>query len=182
MLLHLQKILLLITVLALSACASFVPKEHVVPKEKLSSALQSKFPLRYDGGGLLSVAIDSPQLSMLPEQNRVSVQAHYIANAAMLELRGDFVFSSRFSYDPESQAIFLNEVHVDSSLSGGNFFEANLINFLNMNLNEFVNKNPVYVFRPEELVVLGVKMDVSVIEVVNEGILLRLRKRADVQN
>lgn len=169
-------------VLALNACASFVPREHVVPKEKLANALQSKFPLHYNGGGLLSVAIDSPQLSMLPELNRVSVQAHYIANTPLLELNGDFIFSSKFSYDPESQAIFLSEVHVDPSPSGGNFFEANLIYFLNMNLNEFANKNPIYLFRPEELVVLGVKMDVSTIEVVDKGILLRLQKKADIKN
>ena len=182
MLPYLQKLLLLVIVLALNACAAFVPKEHVVPKEKLASALESKFPLRYDGSGLLSVAIDSPQLKMLPEQNRVSVQAHYIANAPMLELKGDFVFSSKLSYDPESQAVFLSEVQLDPSLPSGNFFETNLIYFLNMNLKEFVNKNPVYSFRPEELVVMGVKMDVAAIEVVNEGILLRLRKRTDISN
>jgi hypothetical protein len=175
----LKKLLLpIIILLVLTSCSVFVPKEHLIPKEKLASALQKKFPIRYeDAGGLVSIVIDSPKLTLVPEQNRVSIKGHYIANATLLEIKGDFVFSSKLTFDKEKRAIFLNEARFDSFEPSGGFFEQKLRTVLNHQVSLFVSENPIYTFKPDELVVLGVKVEVEAIDVVTDGILLKLRRQ-----
>lgn len=172
---YLQKLLLLLAILGMSACAAFVPKEHLIAKEKLVSALNKEFPMRHEeAGGLLSLTIDSPRLNFIAEQNRISLQGHYTANATLLEIKGDFIFSSKLDYHKEKRAIFLSDARFESFHPGGGYFGEKLKSALNRKVSEFVSNNPLYVFRPDELVLLGVKMEVNKIEVVNDGILIKL--------
>jgi len=174
-----QKLLLpIIILLALTSCSALVPREYLIPKEKLASALQKKFPLHYeDAGGLVSIVIDSPKLTLVPEQNRVSIKGRYTANATLLEINGDFVFSSKLAFNKEKRAIFLNEARFESFEPSGGFFEQKLRSALNQQMSQFVSENPIYTFKPDELIVLGVKVEVEAIDVTTDGILLKLLRQ-----
>ena len=171
-----KKRLLLVFVVALAACSTLLPKQHLIDKQTLVGALQKKFPLQHEeAGGLLSLVIDSPKLTLLPEQNRVSVSGRYLVNATLKEIKGDFVFSSKLRYDAQKRALFLSEAHFDSFASGANPLENKLRSLLDRKISDFVSKNPLYAFRPDELVVLGTKMEIGAIDIVAEGILLQLQ-------
>jgi hypothetical protein len=174
----LQKLLLPTILLVLTSCSVFVPREHLIPKEKLANALQKKFPIHYeDVGGLVSIMIDSPRLTLVPEQNRVSIKGRYTANATLFEIKGDFVFSSKLTFNKEKQAIFLNEARFDSFDPSGGFFEQKLRSALNHQVSQFVSNNPIYTFKPDELAVMGIKVDVEAIDVTTDGILLKLLRQ-----
>jgi len=178
MLKNLNNCLLLFVVLLLSACSSFVPKEHLIPKAKLVSSLEKKFPMRHEGaGGLVTVVIHSPHVTLMPEQNRLSIKGLYTANATPLEIKGNFVFSSKLTYNKGKRAIFLSDARFDSFEPSGGFLEQQLRSALNQQVEEFVSDSPVYTFKPDELVILGVKVDVEAIHVVNNGILLKLLRQ-----
>jgi len=167
--------LLLLVVLLLSACSVLIPKEHLIPKEKLVSSLEKKFPMRHEGaGGLLSVVIQSTQITLLPEQNRLSIKGWYTANATLIQIRGNFVFSSKLTYNKKKRAIFLTEARFDSFEPSGGFLEQQLRSALNQQVEQFVSDSPIYTFKPDELVFMGVKVDVEAIDVVNDGILIKL--------
>jgi len=172
---NLQKILLLTIIFVLSACSSLVPKEHLIPKEKLTTTLQNKFPiLHQEAGGLFNILIESPQLNLIPEQNRLSIKAHYIANATILELTGDFAFSGKLKYDAEKRDIFLSDAKFDSLQLAGGFLDEKIRNKLNVKISEFAQQTPIYTFKPDELTFLGTQLEISSIDVVNDGILLKL--------
>jgi hypothetical protein len=60
-------------------------------------------------------------------------------------------------------------------LKQGNAIPAIVRTEINRMLNVYAENNPVYQFKPDELVVLGVKVEVDDIVVVPDGILLKLR-------
>lgn len=161
--------------LALSACAAIIPTEHLIPKDQLVSTMQKKFPLHREKS-LFSITIDLPQLILKPGTNRIGMNGHFTARAAILEIAGDFAFSSTFQYNPEQRAVFLQGASLDSlHLKQGNNIPEILRSEINRMLNEYAANNPVYRFKPDELVVLGVKVEVEGIGVVPEGVLLKLR-------
>ncbi len=173
---RLLTLLLFIITVTLTACSAFGPKQHLIPKEKAETALQRKFPVTYnDSTGLLSLKIHSPLLSLDPQQNRVNISGSYAANATLVEIQGSFVFSSKLHYDAETRGIFMSDARFDSFKPSGGFFEEKLRSLLNEQVSEFVSMNPLYIVKPDELVVLGVKLDVMSIDIVNEGILLKFK-------
>jgi hypothetical protein len=170
-----QNNIFLIIIMVLSACSIFVPKEHLVPKETLIREIAKKFPLRHEEGGrLLSLVFESPQLSLLPEQNRVRIQGQFSATALMLNYKGEFVLSGQLKYDSTQHALFLSEAQIDSLQPGGNLIEGTLKNLIQRKFAEFASQNPLHVFCPDELVLLGAKMEVNQIHIVSDGILIKL--------
>ena len=175
MIFHFKKYFLFIVVLALSACAAIIPNEHLIPKDQIVSTMQKHFPLHRDKG-IFSITVDVPQLNLNAGQNRIGMTAHFSAHAAVLEIEGDFTFSSQLKYNPEQRAVYLQGVSLDSlSLRHGKGIPEIVRTEVNNMLNEYAANNPVYQFRPGELVVLGVKVEVADIGVVPDGVLLKLR-------
>jgi hypothetical protein len=79
-------------------------------------------------------------------------------------------------YDAEQRAVFLKEARIDSlQTKYGNDLPEAVRSLINRMLSDSRMKNPVYRFRPSELVVLGTEIEVESIEVVPDGILLKLR-------
>ncbi len=169
-----KRALLLAAACALSACAALVPKEHLIPKEQLAATMQKQFPLLWEKGPL-RIALVSPQLTLNPAQNRLAVNAHFTAHAALVDIEGDFSSSGALRYDPTRRAVFLQGVSLDAlRLKHGNGFAEMLRPEIGRMLNSYAASHPIYRFRPDELVVLGVKVDVGAIGVVPEGLMLSL--------
>jgi hypothetical protein len=164
-------------VLVLTSCAALIPKEHLIPKEELVSTVEKQFPLNWDkGGGLLSIRLDAPQPVLLPAKNRIAMNIHFLAHAALVDIEGDFTGSSQLRYDPAQRAVFLQAASLDAlHLKQGNNFSDMLRPQLSRLLGDYAAKHPLYRFKPDELVVLGVKVDVAGITVTSDGVMLTLR-------
>jgi hypothetical protein len=170
-----NNIIVVIFVLVISACAAIIPTEHLITKDQLTSTMQKHFPLHRERG-MFSITLDVPQLNLDTSLNRIGMAGHFSAHAAILKFEGDFTFSSQLKYDPETRAVFLNGVNLDSlNLNHGNAIPAIVRTEINRMLNEYAANNPAYRFKPDELVVLGVKVAVEDIGVVPGGVLLKLR-------
>ena len=172
-----QKLLVAALLLTLASCAAIIPKEHLIPTEKLTNTLQKQFPLHWEkAGGLLKITIDEPLLALNPDQNRVGIKGHFLAHAALLDIDGEFTSSSTLQYDPRQRAVFLQGVSLDSlHLKQGN----NLAEIIRLEINRILNKyatnHPVYRFGQDELTIIGVKVDVESIAVLPNGIMLHLQ-------
>ncbi len=169
-----NKALLIAAACALSACAALIPKQHLIPKEQLDGTMQKQFPLQWEKGPL-RITLEAPQLTLNPAQNRLAVNTHFTAHAAMIDIDGDFLSSSALRYDSKQRAVFLQGVSLDAmKLKHGNGFAEMLRPEIGRMLNSYAASHPVYRFKPDELVVLGVKVDVGAIGVVPEGLVLSL--------
>jgi hypothetical protein len=173
--LKLFKLSVVVFVLVLSACAVIIPKEHLISKDQLTKTMQKQFPLHREKG-VFSISIDEPQLNLKSGQNRLGMASHFTVHATMLEIEGDFAFSSKLHYDRDQRAVFLQGVSLDSFyLKQGKNIPEIFRSEIGKILNEYAAKNPVYRFKTDELVMFGVKVEVVDITVVPNGILLELR-------
>lgn len=170
-------LLLAVIVCIFLGCATFIPRESFIPKGRLVEELQKHSPLhREKGSGVFSITITATRLSLIPEQNRVSIDGEFSANASKIGLEGHFQFTSGLRYDAEQRAVFLKESRIDSlQTKNGNELPEAVRSLINRMISDSRVQNPVYRFRPSELVVLGTEIEVDSIEVLPNGILLRLR-------
>jgi hypothetical protein len=173
----LNLILLAAITCILASCATFIPREYLIPKDRMVEELQKHSPLhREKGTGVFSITVTAPRLSLIPEQNRVGIDSEFSAKASKLGFEGHFQFTSGLRYDAEQRAVFLKEARIDSlQTKNGNDLPEAVRSLINRMLSDSRMKNPVYRFRPSELVVLGTEIEVEAIEVVSDGILLKLR-------
>jgi len=159
----------------LCACAVIIPKEHLIPKDQLVSSMQRQFPLHREKG-IFSITIDAPALKLIPDQNRLGMTGHFSAHAAVLEIDGNFTVSGQLKYNPDQRAVYMKKASLDSlNLKHGVTIPEIIRTEVNRMLNDYAANNPVYRFKSDELVVLGVKVDVEDIGVMPEGVLLKLR-------
>lgn len=168
----------LVLVLAISSCAALIPKEHLIPRERLAGTLQKQFPLRMEkAAGLFSITVDQPQLTLYPDQNRMGINGRFVAHAALFDIDGDFSSSSMLRYDPEQRAVFLQDARLDSFRikQQGNRFTEMLRAQISRILRDYAVTHPVYRFKPDELVALGMKIEVANITVSPEGVVMQLR-------
>ena len=94
----------------------------------------------------------------------------------MVDIEGDFTASSQLRYDPAQRAVFLQAASLDAlNLRKGNNFAEMLRPYISRILNDYAAKHPLYRFKPDELVVLGVKVEVDGIVVTADGVMLKLR-------
>jgi hypothetical protein len=80
---------------------------YTVSKEQLQVALAQRFPLHYPVPGLLDLDLQSPQLQLLPEQNRLSVELAVQAAGPALQRSHAGTFALEFSlrYEPSDRSI-----------------------------------------------------------------------------
>lgn len=169
-----KHLLPVIVSLVLISCAAILPKEHLIPKAQLVETMQKQFPLHWDKG-VLNITVAQPQLNLLPGQNRISMNGHFLAHAALVDIEGDFTGSSKLRYDPAQRAVYLQATNLDAlTLKRGNNFAEMLRPQISRLLNDYAAGHPVYRFKPDELVVLGMKVDVGDIGVVADGVMLQL--------
>jgi hypothetical protein len=80
---------------------------YSVSKEKLQVALAQRFPLHYPVQGLLDLDLQSPQLQMLPQQNRLSAELTVQAAGPALQRShtGKFALEFGLRYEPSDRTI-----------------------------------------------------------------------------
>jgi hypothetical protein len=80
---------------------------YTVSKEQLQSALAHRFPMHYPVPGLLDLDLQSPQLQLLPAQNRLSAELMVVAAGPALERihTGTFVLDFGLRFEPSDRSI-----------------------------------------------------------------------------
>jgi hypothetical protein len=80
---------------------------YSVSKEQLQTALAQRFPLHYPVPGLMDLDLHSPQLQLLPEQNRLSAELSVQAAGPALQRSHTGSFSLEFGlrYEPSDRTI-----------------------------------------------------------------------------
>jgi hypothetical protein len=80
---------------------------YTVSREQLQTALAQRFPLHYPVPGLMDLDLHSPQLQLLPEQNRLSAELSVQAAGPALQRSHTGSFSLEFGlrYEPSDRTI-----------------------------------------------------------------------------
>lgn len=87
-----------------------------VSQEQLQKALAQRFPLRYPAGGLFDLNVQSPQLRLLPKQNRLGADMVIDANGPLLRepYAGTFDVDFALRYEPSDQTIRAYQLKVNA--------------------------------------------------------------------
>lgn len=103
--------------LALAAgCASAQPS-YTISTQQLQQALAERFPRSYPLGGLLDLQLQTPQLTLLPERNRLNAVLDVAASGALLQARrytGAFDVDFGLRYEPTDRTIRAHDLHVNA--------------------------------------------------------------------
>jgi hypothetical protein len=162
-----------------SSCATFVgPRDVEIPLYKLQAGLDRRFPLDSRMLELFDVRLSRPQLSMLPENDRVGLtMAAEIAPPFLKQsFNGSVAFSGRLYVDPARSAVFMTDARVDRFELDGVAASAQrqftkLANFAMENVARDV---PVYSFRMEDLRYGGVQFVPTRIATTASGLVVTL--------
>ncbi len=107
----------------LAGCAGFLggPRTIEIPKERIEDQLARRFPLNRRMLELVDVTVDTPTLSLLPDQNRVATEFHLSAGQSLLgsAFRGTLAMTYGLRFEPSDATIRLSDVRVTKfDLSG----------------------------------------------------------------
>jgi len=181
MLKQIQKLVLVSLVLLLSACAGLLSDEYVVSPQQLNSQFGKLFPLNRDlANGMFSTSLSAPKFGFVTGQNRISLAAGVsVSSIFSKDMNGKVALTSGLRYDSAQRALFLRELRIESvDIDGDIAGVANqLLPLLNVMLGEYLRQNPIYRFSPDELKLGPLPAEVSDMEVVNNGIRLKLKPR-----
>ncbi len=86
---------------------------YTVSAAQLQRSVTARFPLRYPVPGVLTLELQVPQLSLLPEQNRMSVEMAAAAAGPALNRShtGSFEISFALRYEASDRSIRAHQLH-----------------------------------------------------------------------
>ena len=108
--------LVAVAALAVCGCASLLgPRSLELSREDIQHKLDQKFPINKQVFGYLDITASRPQLTLLPDSNRLVAQVDLRLNdtLARREHVGMFKASFGLRYMPSDQTIRLNDVRLD---------------------------------------------------------------------
>jgi len=83
---------------------------------QIEAALAQRFPRRFPVAGLFDLDVDTPQLALLPQLNRIA--SHMLVRAAGPALRrsyrGEFDLDFALRYEPADRSIRAHHLHVEA--------------------------------------------------------------------
>lgn len=166
----------------LSACATLIPNEYLISQLKLSNSLQNVFPIQQDiGNGLFNAKLDSPELKLDAEHNRISLTTRYEAYSIVSgTLQGELAISGALRFDPEQRAIYLQQPKFDGLSLLDAPQNTDLIRpVVNTLLVEYLRTHALYRFQADELRFAGTDIDITGIDVVSNGIRVKLSPKSN---
>jgi len=157
-----------------------LPHDYLITQQKLTEKLQDSFPLKHDlGNGLFSITVDMPILGFDTEHNRIAIRSEFSAYSILSgPLQGHLTMSSSLRFDADQRAIFLQEPQFDNlTIMQDDSFAKLLRPAMNMMLAEFLRSHALYRFQANELRFAGADIDITGIDVVKDGISIKLAPR-----
>jgi hypothetical protein len=168
--------------LELSACAAsifpFIPDHYTFTQAQVQEALQRKFPLERSASQILDVTLSNPLVGMAPDRNRVTVQLDARLASPLMPnpVNGVFTLSTQLAYDEASHSVILVSPTVDNTQVTGDAAQyAQQINAAGAVLaTRFLDRYPIYTFKPEQLQFAGVNYEPGTITVLTNGIRVQI--------
>jgi hypothetical protein len=163
----------------LASCASLTgPRQVDIPLSRLQAGLDRRFPVDNRMLELFDVRLSRPQLSVLPEADRVglTVEAEIAPPFLKHPYRGRVAFSGRLYVDPSRSAVFMTDARVDRfDLDGINADASRQFTKLaNVVMDDVVRDVPVYSFQMDDLRYAGVQFVPTRIATTGSGLVVTL--------
>jgi hypothetical protein len=175
----LHSTLALLACMLLASCATFSgPRQVEVPLYKLQAGLDRRFPVNNRMLELFDVRLSRPQLSILPEPDRVGLTLEADISPPFLRrsYNASVAFSGRLYVDPSRSAVFMSDTRVDNFALDGVDASAQrqLTKLANVVMDDVVRDVPVYSFRMEDLRYAGVQFMPTRITTNGSGLVVTL--------
>ncbi len=151
----------------LAGCSSmgtlrtFLGGTFVVTEAELQHRLDRRFPRDYEvGGGIATLTLEQPQATLLDDRLLLAFDVQASVAGLRTRPRGHFALVSGLRFDPESQALYLDEPHLtrlDLPRLPGVPAGEELLALGDALLGEYARSEPVYVLdeRRQSQVPLG---------------------------
>jgi hypothetical protein len=160
----------------LSSCASVLgPRQVEQPLHKLQSSLDKRFPINERLLDIFDVQLTRPQLSLVPDQDRVALAVDAsVAPPFARAWAGNVAFSGRLYIDPGRAAVMMAEPRVDRLRLGNPDAERQLTRVANTLIDTVARDMPVYAFDQSDLRYAGVQFVPTRIQTTRTGLLVTL--------
>jgi len=160
----------------LSSCASVLgPRQVELPLHKLQSSLDKRFPINERLLDIFDVQLTRPQLSLVPDQDRVALAVDAsVAPPFARAWAGNVAFSGRLYIDPGRAAVMMAEPRVDRLQLGNPEAERRLARVANTLIDTVARDMPVYAFDQKDLRYAGVQFVPTRIQTTRTGLLVTL--------
>jgi hypothetical protein len=159
----------------------FIPDHYDFSRQQVQEAVARKFPLQRTASQIFDVVLANPLVGMAPERNRVTVRLDarlttpFMPNA----VNGAFTLSSQLAYDAASRSVILLSPTVDDSRVTGEAAQYNQqINAAGALIaTQFLDRYPIYTFKPEQLQFAGVNYEPGTITVLTNAIRVQILEK-----
>ena len=160
----------------LSSCASVLgPRQIELPLHKLQSSLDKRFPTNERLLDIFDVQLTRPQLSLVPDQDRVALAVDAsVAPPFARAWAGNVAFSGRLYIDPGRAAVMMAEPRVDRLQLGNPDAERRLARVANTLIDTVARDMPVYAFDQRDLRYAGVQFVPTRIQTTRTGLVVTL--------
>ena len=163
----------------LASCASLTgPRQVDIPLSRLQAGLDRRFPVDNHMLEMFAVRLSRPQLSILPEPDRVglTVEAEIAPPFLKHAYNASVAFSGRLYVDPSRSAVFMTDARVDRfDLEGVDASASRqFTKIANVVMDDVVRDVPVYSFRMEDLRYAGVQFVPTRIATTSSGLQVTL--------
>ena len=175
----LKKAATLVLCLLLASCAGMIgPQDVEIPLNKMQQRLDERFPLRHRVLEVFEVTLVRPQLTLVPERDRVSLGTDTEVRPPFTRdlWMGRLTVSGRLFLDNASNAVRLRDATVDEFRLDGVNPEAqrHLTRLANVLLTNVYTDIAIYTFRPEDLRRYGVQFRPTRVRVAPGAIIVTL--------
>lgn len=140
----------------LVGCASVVaPRVITLSEADLSRQIERQFPLERSLLGALTIRVETPRVSLLPEANRIGTELDFsgsVARSARMS-RGQIALDYALRYDEPSKSVRLTQVRVTRLQFDGlrDQPKAAVDKFGALLAEQLLHDLPLYRFKPEDL-------------------------------
>ncbi|MDN7176653.1 DUF1439 domain-containing protein [Caballeronia sp. SEWSISQ10-4 2] len=163
---------------ARAAIFPFIPDHYTFSQAQVQEAVQRKFPLQRTASQIFDVMLSNPLVGLAPDRNRITVRldARLATPFMPNPVTGVFTLSSQLTYDAPSHSVILLSPSVDDAQVSGEAAQYNQqINAVGAVMaTQFLDRYPIYTFKPEQLQFAGVNYEPGTITVLTNGIRVQI--------
>lgn len=161
----------------LASCAGLIgPRQLEVPLSRMQEGLERRFPINNRAMVLLDVQLNHPQLTMLPESDRVALSLDVSVAPPFIRQSwsGSLSLSGRLAIDNTRHAVFIRDARVDQiDINGVDEERQRQFRLVaNLVVDQITREVPVYSFRPEDLRFAGVQFAPTGVMTSSRGLLV----------
>lgn len=163
----------------LASCSTLIgPRQVDISLVKLQQNLDKRFPIQRRMLSVLDVQLTHPQLSVLPQQDRIAMSVDASVSPPFIHKTwsGSLALSGRLLVDNVRNGVYLSDATVDQIRIDGvdASQQKQLAQVANMVTGELLRETPLYSFRPEDLRYAGVQFVPTRIATTATGIVITL--------